>query len=389
LLYSVASSVGVAIENARLFGEVQEFNRRLERKVAERTRELAEEKDRTEAILASMADGVLVLDAQNRILTANEVAKGMLDFRLSGTQGKPIEIERLADPLWRCISDMVGGDELAISALVDVPDATQLGGMRSIQALAARIRDESEQMIGTVIALRDITAITQVERMKARFMTGITHELKTPLSVIRLHANNLQAYFARLSRRKRGEMLKGIHSQVNLLEQLVEDILELSRLDAGEASGERLPVDLVELADEMMTNLLPLANGKGIVLQWEKPTTERKVLAERSQMKRLVRNLIDNAIKYTPAGGSVELQLLSEGPGVVTIRVADNGIGIPMEHQSRVFDRFYRVDPSHTIPGTGLGLSIVEEIVTAHGGNIRLESKPGRGTVFVVTLPGI
>jgi NtrC-family two-component system sensor histidine kinase KinB len=389
LLFSVASLVGIAIENARLFGEVQAFNRRLERKVAERTRELAEEKDKTEAILASMADGLLVLDAEQRILTSNTVAEGMLDFRLSEVQGQPIETERYANPLWRRISDLAAGTELTASASVDVPDPAQLGGVLSIQALAAPIRDESEQVIGTVVVLRDITAIKEVGRMKARFMTGITHELKTPLSVIRLNANNLQAYHTRLSEQKRNELLNGIQTQSALLEQLVEDILALSRLDAGVARGERQPVDLSELTDEMMSDLLPLAQRKQIKLRWEKPATALIVLAERSQMKRLIQNLVDNAIKYTPTGGSVVLTLTSERPNTVKIRVADTGIGIPREHHVRIFERFYRVDPSHTIPGTGLGLSIIKEIVAVYGGEVNLKSKPGKGSIFSVTLPGI
>jgi len=389
LLYSVASAVGIAIENARLFGEVQAFNRRLELKVAERTRELAEEKEKTEAILASMADGLLVLDAEKRILTANIVAEGMLGFRLSEFQGQPIGAERLANSLWRCINDLVDGAESTASASVDVPDPTQMGGVLSIRALAAPLRDESGRVFGSVVVLHDITAIKEVERMKARFMTGITHELKTPLAVIRLNANNLQAYHARLSEQKRNELLNGIQTQSALLEQLVEDILALSRLDAGVARGERQPVDLVELADEMMSDLLPLAHRKQVALRWEKPARHLTVLAERGQIKRLIQNLVDNAIKYTPAGGFVALTLASDRPRFVKIQVADTGIGIPREHQVRIFERFYRVDPSHTIPGTGLGLSIVKEIAAVYGGQVQVESAPGKGSVFTVTLPGI
>jgi PAS domain S-box-containing protein len=389
LLYSVASSVGIAIENARLFGEVQEFNRRLERKVAERTRELAEEKEKTEAILVSMADGLLVLDAENRILTANTVAEGMLDFRLSEARGQPIGEERLANPLWRRISGMVERGAFTPSALIDLHDPTQPGGVLSIQALAARVREASGQVIGTVIALRDITAIKEVERMKARFMAGITHELKTPLSVIRLHTNNLRAYQTRLSAEKQGELLIGIQTQVKLLDQLLEDILELSRLDAGEARGERQPVSLVELGDEVVADMLPLAKSRLVTLLWAKPATDMTVLAERNQLKRMIRNLIDNAIKYTSAGGSVQLELAPRDKNTVTIQVTDTGIGISPEHQSRIFDRFYRVDPSHNIPGTGLGLSIVKEIVTAHGGDIQVKSNLGAGTTFIVTLPGV
>ncbi len=389
LLYSVASSVGIAIENARLFNQVQEFNRELEWKVQERTRELAEEKEKSETILASMADGLLVLDADDRILTANKVAEGMLGFRLSERVGQPIDLEHLQSPTWYCIHQLANNTAPTASAAVDTPDDCQMGGVLSLQAHAAKIQDEQGQTSGTVIVLRDITALKQVERMKARFMAGVTHELKTPLSVIRLHAKNLLTYQERLSKTKREELLQAIQGQVQLLSQLVEGILELSRLDAGESSAERYPVNLVELIDQVVSELRPLAENKPLTLRWTHPDNRVLVMADSKQMGRVIRNLVDNAVKYTPAGGEVTVHLTTNGGGMAQVQVIDTGIGIPPEHQNRIFDRFYRVDPSHTIPGTGLGLSIVKEIVDLHGGDIQLQSAPEAGSTFIVQLPGV
>jgi PAS domain S-box-containing protein len=390
LFSSVASSVGIAIENAHLFGEVQDFSRHLEQMVAERTRELAEEKEKTEAILASMADGLLVLDAEKCILTANTVAEGMLNFRLSEFQGKSIGPEQLENSLWLCISDMVDSPEPTVTASVDISTG-QAGIVLSIQAHSARVQDEAGQTIGTVIVLRDITALKEVERIKARLMAGVTHELKTPLSVIELHAKNLLNYHARMPEQKQNELLNAIQTQVKLLERLIESILELSRLDARMVKSQREPFNLATLTEQVVADLAPLAEEKQIALAWQNPTTEMTILADSEQMERVIRNLIDNAIKYTQAGGSVEVQNVLElidGQSFVSIRVTDTGIGIPPEHQSRVFDRFYRVDPSHTIPGTGLGLSIVKEIVDVYNGEVQLESTPGKGSTFTVTLPG-
>jgi signal transduction histidine kinase len=225
--------------------------------------------------------------------------------------------------------------------------------------------------------------------MKARFMAGVTHELKTPLSIIQLHTNNLQAYHGRLPEEKRDEFLSAIQSQVRLLEHLVEDVLELSYLDAGETKGKRQRVDLIALADEVISDLRPLADRKQVALRWERPDSDITVLGVNSQMKRLILNLVDNAIKYTPVGGSVELGLSSKKGESVSIEVSDTGIGISPEHQSLIFDRFYRVDPSHTVPGTGLGLAIVKEIAASHGGDVQLISRAGKGSVFVVTLPRV
>ncbi len=389
LFHSVASSVGIGVENARLFSEVHDFNRQLERKVQVRTKELAEEKEKTDAILASMADGLLVLDAENRILTANAVAEKMLEFELQTLVGQPIQAEQLTDPMWQCVSNMTKSAQLMDTALVDTP-ISQSDSVRSIQANSAQVRNEVGETIGTVIVLRDITAIKEVERMKSRFMAGITHELKTPLSIIRLHSKNLLAYHDRLPISKRQELLNAIQNQVELLNRLIEDILQLSRLDSGVAKRDWKPIDLEHLIEQVTNDLHPLANAKNIELTYQKSTQEIVIQGEKKQIDRAIRNLVENAIKYTPAKGKVNIQTLLEtgnNQRPISIKVSDTGLGIPAEHQPKIFDRFYRVDPSHTIPGTGLGLSIVKEIVTAHGGNINLKSVDGKGCIFTVTLP--
>ncbi len=391
LLNSAAGIMAVAAENGRLFAEVQAFNRHLEQMVEERTRQLVEEKNKTEAILASMADGLLVLDGENRIIAANRTAEEMLGFHLDEMQGQ-VAGAQMDSELWRCVKKMVGGHELTTSGLVDLPDESRPGGLRSIQASAARMQGAEAatagRYAGTVILLRDITALKEVERMKARFMAGVTHELKTPLAIIRVHANNLLTYHDRLPKRKQRDLLDTIQKQVALLERSVEDILDLTRLDAGATSLNREPVDLGALADEIIASMRPLAESKQINVLWVKPSSAVTVRADSRGIRRVIRNLLDNALKYTPDGGTVEVKTLPrEEQGGAEIRVRDTGVGIPAEHHERIFERFYRVDPSHTIPGTGLGLAIVKEIITAHGGEIEVASDPGAGSTFTVTLP--
>ena len=226
----IASSVGIAVENARLFNEVQEFSHHLEQMVTERTLELAEEKEKTEAILSSIADGLLVLDGHDCILTANEVAEKMLNFHLQELFEQPIGPDELKNPLWRCICDLANSNELTTTALVDLP-TPQADTILSIQAHSAKVRNEAGQIIGTVVTLRDLTALKEVERMKTRFISGVTHELKTPLSVVQLHIGNLLKYYDRLPVPKREELLRSIQNQTEHLAQLIEDILALTRLD--------------------------------------------------------------------------------------------------------------------------------------------------------------
>jgi two-component system phosphate regulon sensor histidine kinase PhoR len=392
LLESVANSVVIAVDNARLFAQVQAFNRELEQRVAERTRELVEEKEKTEAILASMADGLLVLDAEQCVLMANTVAEQMLGFNLNEMQGRSIEASRLKMPLWRYIDAMVTEEGAKVGDVVDISDPTRPGEVLSIQARSATILDDAQQVLGTVIVLRDITALKEVERMKARFMAGVTHELKTPLAVIQVNINNLMRYYGRLPRRKRKELLAVTERQVKILEQLVESILELSRMDSGLVQVERRSVNVGEVVAEVIADLRPLAASKPVALRWQEPTAAMFTVGDRARLERVVRNLVDNAIKYTPSGGAVEVALqfkeVDNRPSVV-LDVTDTGVGIPPEHQTRIFERFYRVDPSHTVPGTGLGLSIVKEIVEAHKGEIQVHSVPEEGSVFTVTLPGV
>ena len=386
----ITSSVAIAVENARLFNEVQQFSHHLEQMVAARTRELAEEKEKTEAILSSIADGLLVLDGQNCILTANQVAEKMLGFRLPELTGQPIGPTQLHNPLWRAIRELAGGQELSMTALVDLP-TSPTEPLMSIQAHSAKVRNDAGQIIGTVVTLRDLTALKEVERMKARFMTGVTHELKTPLSVIQLHTSNLQKYFDRLPAQKRAELLHSIQNQAEHLAQLIEDILALSRLDIGLTEAGRQVVELGGLIERISHDLRPLAEAKQIHLTWRKPAEAIATLANPDQLGQVIRNLVDNAIKYTPNGGSVQLQAglttTDDGQTYAKFQVSDTGIGIPPEQQSQVFDRFHRVDPAHTIPGTGLGLAIVKEVVNAYGGTVEVESTPGQGSTFSVALP--
>jgi signal transduction histidine kinase len=261
--------------------------------------------------------------------------------------------------------------------------------MLAIQAHSARIENHAGQNLGTVIVLRDITALNEMERIKARFIAGVTHELKTPLSIISLHSRNLSTYFDRLPDAKRLELLRSVHSQVSLLERLIGDILQLSRLD-GAQEIKLQPLDLAQLVHSIVSQARPLAETKRVDLAWEKPAAPVMTQGDPDQLERVVRNLIDNAIKYTLPGGLVQVHVLSESINsrkLAMIKVMDTGIGIPEEHQAKIFERFYRVDPSHTIPGTGLGLSIVQEVVHAHGGTVQLTSMPGMGTTFVVSLP--
>ncbi|MDX1520486.1 MAG: ATP-binding protein [Anaerolineae bacterium] len=388
LLTAVGDSVTVAIENAWLFGQIQLFNQQLERKVEARTHDLAREKEKTETILISIADGLLVTDPDNKIIMANRAAEELLNFTLSEVIGSSIEQATFDTPLWQFVRDLNAQADRSYTAQTEVADPNNSEGILAVQAHAAKMWDASEsKYTGNVIVLRDVTALQEVDRMKARFMTGITHELKTPLAIMTLHVGSLLKYKS-LDEAKRFEMLETIQRQANLLERLVENILELSRLDGG-LQLHKEAFDLVELSRQITQELEPLAMKKGIGLNFKTSDDKITVEADPNQIERVVRNLVDNAIKYTNEG-KIAISLnttYKEDQTQAVVQVEDTGIGLSNDQIKRLFERFYRADPSHNIPGTGLGLSIAKEIAKKHNGDINVESEPGKGSKFTIYLP--
>ncbi|MBN2007464.1 MAG: response regulator [Anaerolineae bacterium] len=401
LFESVANSVSIAVQNAQFVEKISNFNEHLEGTVAERTheleqstRELEQEQNRTAAILANMADALVVIDAEGNIAEANLVAQRMLNFRREEVVGQPISPEWLDNELWRAINDLARNEEWTATVTVDIKDPQQTEKVLSIEARSSKILDNEGQAINTIIVLRDLTALKEVERMKARFMEGVTHDLKTPLTVIRTHASNFNIYYKRLNDNKRKELVKSIEDQVGVLERLVGDILAMVRLDSGVVL-KRQDRDLVAMIDKIVTELRPLAEEKRLKLLWQKPRSPLMASLDADQMERVARNLVGNAINYTESG-TIQVEVLEariEGNPVVAIRVSDTGIGMTPEHigdgslSAPIFERFYRADPAHTVPGTGLGLAIVKEIVLAHGGDVHVSSEVGKGSVFFVNLP--
>jgi len=218
-----------------------------------------------------------------------------------------------------------------------------------------------------------------------RFVEDASHELRTPLTVLRVELENLTS-----DERVHSELHETLGSmleEVERLAKIVEGLFALSRLDAGEAQSEWVQFDLAELAATTADQMSLLAEDKGISVSWD--TAQRiAVHGDRARMKQVVVNLLDNAIKYTPSGGGIRLQVRRQN-GHAVLDVADTGIGIPADALPHVFERFYRVDKSRSREqgGAGLGLSIVKSICSAHGAEVEVESKPGKGSHFRIKLP--
>ncbi|MDM8529211.1 response regulator [Anaerolineales bacterium HSG24] len=386
LLNAVADAVTVAIENAWLFGQLQGFNQQLEQMVKARTRELVREQEKSETILVSIADGLLVTDPDGRILRANPAMETLLDSKLSELTGVSVEHPNFSSPLWKFVREISKMSEDHYTAAVDVVNPKNEKKILSFQASAAKMWDQAQKAnLGTVIALRDVTALQEVDRMKANFMTGITHELKTPLAMITLHLGALIKYNDRLDEETKIDRLHRIDRATRLLGRLVDGILELSKLDSDMAQFNFETVNMVDLVTQVMQSLQPLADKKSLSLEFNTDQQNVTVNADRNQLERVIMNLTENAIKYTPEG-QVKVFLGQQEENAI-FWVTDTGIGLTEEQIERLFERFYRADNQRNILGTGLGLSIAEEIIKEHKGEIKITSVYGEGSTFTVTMP--
>ena len=324
------------------------------------------------AITENMREGFLLVDGKLHILSGNHSA-----FELLGRQEvKPGELLYDAD----CRPEILDAVETALSGshaelLLSIDDV-------SWQVLANPVV-ASGQVAGAVILCMDVTEREQRERLRREFSANVSHELKTPLTSISGFAELMKEGL--VPPEKIPEFSGDIYKESRRLIGLVDDIIQLSRLDENSTEFAHGPVDLYELSGQAMASLRPVADKQTVSLSLQGEHAE--INGVEQLLKEMIYNLLDNAVKYNVPGGSVTLRVNKVGPRTV-LSVSDTGIGIPYADQPRVFERFYRVDKSHSkeVGGTGLGLSIVRHAAQYHSARLELKSQPGKGTTITVTF---
>ena len=355
-------------ELAPLLRRMEHQRRQIDRQMGE-LRQRSEEFDQ---ITGSMNEGLVLLDEAGAILSINPAARRLLD----------------AD------GDCVGQDFLTVDRDVTMSDALRQAAEqghsefrgerngREYQFDVTRIQTEG-RTAGTVLLVFDVTERAFAERNRREFTANVSHELKTPLQGIIGSAELLENGMVKQEDVPR--FVGHIRAEAQRLVTLIGDIIRLAQLDEGEPMPTE-PVELLAVAREVAENLRSAAETRNVTV--EVTGTPATVSGVRRLLYEIVLNLCDNAIKYNTEGGRVEVEVAQDG-GTAAVTVRDTGIGIPPEHQSRVFERFYRVDKSHSKAsgGTGLGLSIVKHAVQYHHGVIRLKSEVGKGTEIRVTFP--
>ncbi len=337
--------------------------------------------DRQDGILSAMMEGVMLVDPEGRILLVNQALMRLLDLT--------------RDPVGLTSSEMVRNPDLqdAVGAVLagqpyQSREIRTLGSNpRHLEVHVARLAGDGPQAGGAVAVFHDISERKRVEKMRRDFVANVSHELRTPLTAIRGSAETLldgaleSPHYAK-------HFVEMIERHTQRLQRLVEDLLDLARLESGQAPPKKDAVDAAELADAVLATFSDLAAEKGLELTRSLPREGLKLWGDRRQLEQAVLNLMDNAIKYTQSGGKVGLSFRAEEGGSV-IAVSDTGPGIDPQHLPRLFERFYRVDKdrSREMGGTGLGLAIVKHIVQAHGGSLEVDSQPGRGSEFRLIIP--
>lgn len=342
---------------------------------------LAEAEIRQQAVFNSMVEGLLVLDHDGKVLFVNP-ALGQLFTLPSPVRGLSLiealrlhELEALAQRVLR--EGRVTGFEVELPG----PPA------RILQVNAATVRDPELSLVGTILVFHDLTRIKQLENVRKEFVANVSHELRTPLSLIKGYVETLLDG-AKDDPVLAARFLQTIERHADRLTFLIDDLLAISRLEAGHVAYNIQTVVLRRQVEQVRSELEVRALERQVRLVNDVPD-DLWVRADGDRLQQVLLNLIDNAIKYGRTGGTVRVGVGAVTDSMVEGLVADDGPGIPPEAQPRVFERFYRVDRARSREqgGTGLGLSIVKHIIQAHGGEVDVESQPGRGTTFRFTLP--
>lgn len=358
--------------------------RELQEAQARNLYDLAMEKSRIRSIINCMADGVMVTNRDLEIVLHNPALTRLLELPAS-----------LEEPvvLMECINDVDLRQGLDCILNAGGMEAGLISrelhrGNKHLRALSAPVPGLDGQVLGTVTVFQDITTFRQLDEMKSSFIQMVSHELRSPLASIKqLLTVVLDGLAGELAQKQR-ELLGRSQLKIQSLLELINDLLDVAKIESGHAFQQQVPLQLGEVLEQTLALMRPRAEAQKVALELQVPRDLPLILADPRSMEELFSNLISNAIQYSPDGGQVTVAAVSCGD-YVEFSVRDAGVGIEPEEVPKIFDKFYRVKHPKTrqVIGTGLGLAIVKGIVESHRGSIEVESQPGAGTTFRVLLP--
>ncbi|MDH7500768.1 MAG: ATP-binding protein, partial [candidate division NC10 bacterium] len=384
LFLGLCHQIAIAVENARLYEQmVKLFG------------EISKEKSKMDAILEGMVEGVVVLDEETQHLRLNQRAKEIFQVVESAEDGSLM----VKNKSWEYFQHML---HMALRQAISLTEKLAVEGRekRVFQAKIAPIRRGAEEVVAVLGVLEDITEMERINQLKSEFVSHVSHELRTPLTSIKGVCSLLARPQIGELNPKQARLVEIIDAEGSHLTDLIDDLLDLAKLEAKRVEMKREEVNLVEVASDCAESLRTVAGEKGLKIEQAIPPDFPRIRVDRGQLQKVFYNLIGNAIKFTPPGGKITIAAKAvyvaspdgppqPSPNHVEVSVIDTGIGIPKPHLPRIFEKFYRVENglSRGTSGTGLGLSICKEIIEAHGGKIWVESEVGKGSRFSFALP--
>ncbi len=337
-----------------------------------------------QATIDSFPDPVVVVDLAGSVEQANPAARRLLSVVPAAEPSVPWYP---IAPLKSLVNDVLAGrgDYLPHSLEQAIP-LSDGGQERYFLPRVVAIRTAPDELIGAAVALLDVTKFHLLDRLKSDMVSTVSHELKTPLTSVQMAVHLLLEEVVGPLTPKQIELLLAARQDSDRILAMINDLLDLTRIEQGRVKLDLQPVLVNELVEGAAARMQSRAEDASITLDTEVDGELACVMVDRDRIEHVFDNLIVNAIQHTPRGGSIRVEAQPEGD-LILFRVRDTGEGIAREHLPRIFEKFYRIPGSHQAAGVGLGLAIVREILTAHGGQIEVSSEPGKGTTFAFTLP--
>ncbi len=353
-------------------------------------KDIANEKSRMRVLINLLANGVMVADAEKKVVLANPAFMKIMGFQGDDIIGRPITVLIKNEQLQQMIESALSMTEDVLTELTEELDIGEDGeDKKAIYVVKCRpFRDRVGRNLGTITVLSDITYLKDINQRKSDFVSMVAHEIRSPMNSVMAQIKVIQDGLAGDVTQKQSEILGRASEKINGLVSLSSELLNMASREAGLIALERTECDMTEVLKDQVDFHQPKAHANGIQLKLDPLPDLPPVLANKQNMEEVLSNLIANAINYTPGEGKITVSARPEKHHLC-ISVSDTGLGIAKEELGRIFDRFYRVKNEKTryIIGTGLGLPIVKSIVEAHDGMIRVESKPDHGSTFYVYIP--
>ncbi len=392
LVKAIAGQVAVAINNAHLYELIRDQAERL----GVMLRKEQEDASRSQAILAAVADGVLVTGADNKISFINSSIEHILRLNKSSLMGNSLDsfagLFGKAAGSWMETIRRWSEDPTIYQTGDTYAEQLELEGGRIALVHLAPVIMQND-FLGTVSIFRDITQQVEVDRLKSEFVATVSHELRTPMTSIKGYVDLLQMGAAGAMNENQEHFIEIVSNNINRLNLLLDELLDISRFESGNVVFTPGSVDLGPLAEEIVAKTLARAQkeNKPMTITLEAPEDLPAILGDEQHVRTIFSHLVDNAYNYTPENGSIKVRIQPQAGKDVQVDIQDSGVGIPLDNQDRIFERFWRGEDPMVLatPGTGLGLPIVRQLVEMHNGKVWLTSSgtPGEGCTFSFTLP--